>query len=77
MVDSRNIVSLSTLHWPGIGGILLIDELKLIASNDPDGKAEKPTDADYQRFQAWVMKAYGEEAVEEYYGTNWDRTFYE
>jgi hypothetical protein len=56
---------------------LIYDELKLIASNDPDGKPQEPTDADYQRFQAWVTQAYGKEVLEEYYGTCWDRTSYE
>lgn len=43
--------------------------LDAIQAQDPDGRSSTPpTDADYRRFDQWIVDTYGEQAKTDYYG---------
>lgn len=46
-------------------------DLLAIRAADPDGGTTEPTEADYAAFKAWVLKNFGAEMLNRYYG-NWD-----
>lgn len=55
---------------------MLADEtmraLKDIQSRDPDSLPTEPTEADYVRFDQWVIDTYGIEMLVRYSTTDWN-----
>lgn len=46
--------------------------LRILLENDPDGKPNRPTEADYDRFREWAIKRFGVTAYLYYMGNPWD-----
>lgn len=49
-----------------------IRALKTIQAEDPDGKPDKPTEADYEAHKVWAIDRFGQSVWNEYCSGNWD-----
>jgi hypothetical protein len=50
----------------------VMDTLKIIQSNDPDGFDTEPTEAARYEFYAWVESTFGASTLHEYVTSDWD-----
>ena len=50
----------------------ILDALKIIERNDPDGGSHQPTEADYANHQRWAIETFGMEVWKKYSQSGWD-----
>lgn len=48
-----------------------VTTLLAIQRTDPDGGQTEPTDAEYAQFEQAIARRYGQEALDDYYGSAW------
>lgn len=46
------------------------EKIRLIQEQDPDAGSVQPTDADYARFEKWIVERFGENMLDIYYTRN-------